>query len=104
MMKVAKLLPDPQETLILLSQEVNADNTTDKSFSGTFVQPVGQPKAPTDKKSEKKKNPASFKPKTLKIVRESSLIKQVTETQHVEESVTIGDATKSVDAFESTEE
>ncbi|GJV12877.1 hypothetical protein Tco_1354418 [Tanacetum coccineum] len=72
MMKVAKLLPEPQETLILLSQEVNADNTTDKSFSGTFMQPVSQPKAPTDK--------------------------------NIEESVTTGDATKSVDASESTEE
>nr|GEV62598.1 hypothetical protein [Tanacetum cinerariifolium] len=62
-----------------------------------------KPKAPTDKKSRRKKNPSSSQPKTLKIVRESSRIKQVTATQHVEEPVSTADTTKSVDAFESAE-
>nr|GEV62478.1 reverse transcriptase domain-containing protein [Tanacetum cinerariifolium] len=81
MLKVAKLSPMPQETLILPSQEVNIDNIADKSLSKTVVQPVGQSKAPIDKKSKKKK-PSSSKPKTLKIVRESSLMKQVIECEN----------------------
>ncbi|GJZ26114.1 hypothetical protein Tco_0570367 [Tanacetum coccineum] len=101
MLKVAKLLTEPKETLIHSSERVNADDTTDKSLSGTSVQPVNWSKAPTNKKSRKKKNPSSSQPKTLKIIRESSPLKQVTDTQHVEEPVATADTTRSVDAFES---
>ncbi|GKB69688.1 retrovirus-related pol polyprotein from transposon TNT 1-94 [Tanacetum coccineum] len=71
-----------------------------ESLSGASVQHVNQSKAPTDKKLRKKKNPASSQPKTLKIVRESSLLKQVADAQHAEEPVAIVDTTKGVDAFE----
>nr|GEX13353.1 uncharacterized mitochondrial protein AtMg00820-like [Tanacetum cinerariifolium] len=60
MMKVAKLLPEPQETLILPSRGVNAENTADKSLSETSMQPIGQPKVPNNKKSKKKKNAPSL--------------------------------------------
>ncbi|GJT33558.1 hypothetical protein Tco_0923977 [Tanacetum coccineum] len=92
------------ESLILSSERVNADDTTDKSLSGTSVLPVNHPKTLTDKKSRKKKNPSSSQPKTLRIVKELSPLKQVAETQHAEEPVTTADATKSVDASESAEE
>ncbi|GJV48410.1 putative reverse transcriptase domain-containing protein [Tanacetum coccineum] len=72
MMKVAKLLLEPKETFILPSGGVNANDTDDKSLFGTAVQRVTQSKAPTDNKFKKKKTPASTKPKTSKIVRESS--------------------------------
>ncbi|GJZ54837.1 hypothetical protein Tco_0610030 [Tanacetum coccineum] len=38
MLKVAKLSTDSENTLILFAEEVNADDTTDKSLSGTAVQ------------------------------------------------------------------
>ncbi|GJT89647.1 hypothetical protein Tco_1078492 [Tanacetum coccineum] len=60
---------------------------------------ANEPKASTDKRSEKKKIPSSSKPKTSKFVRESKSKKQVTETQHAEESVATTDATKSLEAF-----
>ncbi|GKB61810.1 hypothetical protein Tco_0917996, partial [Tanacetum coccineum] len=82
---------------------VNVDDTADKPLSEASVQPINQSKAPTDKKSKKKKNPASYQPKTIKIIRESSLLKQAADTQHVEEPVATADTTKSVDAFESAE-
>nr|GEY52760.1 hypothetical protein [Tanacetum cinerariifolium] len=83
---------------------VNGDDIADKSLSGTNVQPVTQSKATIDKKSGKKKNTASSKPKTLKIVRESSPLPQVTNNQPAEEPVTTADATQSIDASESSEE
>nr|GFB33586.1 hypothetical protein [Tanacetum cinerariifolium]GFB33587.1 hypothetical protein [Tanacetum cinerariifolium] len=79
-----------EEPLILHSMEVNDGNTTDKSLSGTIVQPVDQSKASTDKRSKKKKNTSSFEPKTSKIVKESHSKKQVIETQHAKESVATG--------------
>ncbi|GKC72455.1 hypothetical protein Tco_1118338 [Tanacetum coccineum] len=72
MLKVAKLLLEPEETFILPFGGVNVDDTNDKSLFGTAVQRVTQSKAPTDNKFKKKKTPASTKPKTSKIVRESS--------------------------------
>ncbi|GJX47460.1 hypothetical protein Tco_0272650 [Tanacetum coccineum] len=48
--------------LILSSEKVNADDTADKSSSRTSVQPVTQPKAPTDLKPKKKKIPPSSQP------------------------------------------
>nr|GEU89565.1 hypothetical protein [Tanacetum cinerariifolium] len=104
MMKVAKLLPKPQETLILPFGGVNAKNTADKSLFGTSLQLVSQPKAPIDKKSKKKKNPPSSKPKTSKIVRESSPIKQVTKTQHAKKSVATTNTTKRIESSESVED
>ncbi|GJU14552.1 hypothetical protein Tco_1142518 [Tanacetum coccineum] len=44
---VAKLLTEPEETLILSFGKVNADDIADKSLSRTTVQPVTQSKAPT---------------------------------------------------------
>nr|GEV23459.1 hypothetical protein [Tanacetum cinerariifolium] len=68
------------------------------------LQPVGQSKASIDKRSKKKKNPSSSKPKTSKIVKESQSEKLVTNTQHVKESVATTDAIKSREAFKSKEE
>ncbi|GKC62397.1 hypothetical protein Tco_1094995 [Tanacetum coccineum] len=62
---VAKLLKKPDESLILPSEEVNAEATADKSQSGTNVQPLSQPKALTATKSKKKKIPSSTQPKSL---------------------------------------
>ncbi|GJV02983.1 retrovirus-related pol polyprotein from transposon TNT 1-94 [Tanacetum coccineum] len=72
MLKMAKILTEPEETLILSSRKVNADEIADKSLFGTTVQPVTQSKAPTYKKSKRKKILSSSKPKTSNIVRESS--------------------------------
>ncbi|GKF20455.1 hypothetical protein Tco_0069093, partial [Tanacetum coccineum] len=51
MLKVAKLSEEPEQSLIPPSGEVNADDTADKSLSRASVQPVTQPKAPTDLKT-----------------------------------------------------
>ncbi|GKB00385.1 hypothetical protein Tco_0828378 [Tanacetum coccineum] len=64
MIKMEKLLPKPEESLILSSKRVNSDDTVDK---------------------------------------ESSPLKQVTDTQHAEEPVATANTTKSVDASESAE-
>ncbi|GJY65711.1 retrovirus-related pol polyprotein from transposon TNT 1-94, partial [Tanacetum coccineum] len=69
------------------NEEVNAGNTIDKSLSRTTIKPVGQPKASTNKRSKKKKDPSSSEPKTSKNVRQSQSKKQVAKTQHAEESV-----------------
>ncbi|GJV64544.1 hypothetical protein Tco_1475372 [Tanacetum coccineum] len=55
MLKVAKFSKEPDESLILPSEEVNAEATADKSQSETNVQPLSQPKALIAKKSKKKK-------------------------------------------------
>ncbi|GJY74779.1 hypothetical protein Tco_0479210 [Tanacetum coccineum] len=104
MLKVAKLFKKPKQPLILSSEEVNADDGADKSLSRTTVQPVTLPKVPTDLKQKKKKIPPSSKPKSSYKVRVIIPKKQVTETQHAEELVVTADATKSLGAFESTEE
>ncbi|GKC81026.1 hypothetical protein Tco_1136743 [Tanacetum coccineum] len=103
MRKVAKLSKQPEKPLILPYEEVNT-NTLDKSLSGTSVQHGAQSKATADKKSKKKRNPPSSKPKTSKIVRESSSSTQVADTQHTEEPVTTADATKGLDVSELAEE
>ncbi|GKB13579.1 hypothetical protein Tco_0847502 [Tanacetum coccineum] len=95
---VANISTVPEETLSISSKKVNVDNTADKSLSGTTVQPVGQPKASTDKRPKKKKNSSSSEPKTSKFVRESQPKKQVNETRHAEESVATADDTKSLEA------
>ncbi|GJZ33144.1 hypothetical protein Tco_0578580 [Tanacetum coccineum] len=74
MLKVAKLSKEPEESLILPSEEVNAEATADKSQSRTNVQPLSQPKAPTAKKPRKEKIPSSTQPKVLdKIVEEKEI-------------------------------
>ncbi|GKC42230.1 hypothetical protein Tco_1059952 [Tanacetum coccineum] len=100
---VAELSPKPILSLLPPSGEVNADDRTDKSSSGTSVQPLNQPKAPTDLKSKKKRITPSSKPKTSKLVRKLSSTKQVAESQPVEEPVATVDTTQSLDASESAE-
>ncbi|GJS65564.1 hypothetical protein Tco_0680128 [Tanacetum coccineum] len=100
---VAELSPKPILSLLPPSGEANADDNTDKSSSGTSVQPVNQPKAPTDPKSKKKRITPSSKPKTSKLVRKLSSTKQVTESQPAEEPVATADTTHSLDASESAE-
>ncbi|GKD82188.1 hypothetical protein Tco_1349027 [Tanacetum coccineum] len=73
------------------------------ALTSHMLKPVNWSKAPTNKNSKKKKNPSSSQPKTLKIIRESSPLKQVADTQHAEEPVVTADTTRSVDAFESAE-
>ncbi|GJT67371.1 hypothetical protein Tco_1018851 [Tanacetum coccineum] len=104
MLKVPKISNEPKQSLILPSEEVNVDDTIDKSLSGTNVQPVTQPKAKTDTKLRKKKIPSSTKSKTLKIIRESSPPTQVADTQYAEEPVATANATQSLDASGSVEE
>ncbi|GJW84366.1 hypothetical protein Tco_0157511 [Tanacetum coccineum] len=104
MLKVANISEQPEKSLILPLEEVNADTSTDKSLCRTVVQHGAQPKATTDKSSKKKRNPPSSILRTSKPVRESSLLKQVTDTQPTEETVSTVDATLSLDASESAEE
>ncbi|GJT03946.1 hypothetical protein Tco_0838408 [Tanacetum coccineum] len=104
MLKVAKLFQEPEQSLIPPSGEVNADDTADKSLSRASVQPVTQPKAPTDLKTKKKRIPPSSKPKSPYKVRVILPKKQVTETQHAEVTVATADATQSLEASESAEE
>ncbi|GJR78778.1 hypothetical protein Tco_0149563 [Tanacetum coccineum] len=98
MLKVAKLFQEPEQSLILSSEKVNADDGADKSLFRTIVQPVTQPKEPTDLKLKKKKIPPSSKPKSSYQVRVILPKKQVAETQHAKEPVATADATKSLGA------
>ncbi|GKE45353.1 hypothetical protein Tco_1472637 [Tanacetum coccineum] len=104
MLKVAKLFQEPEQSLIPPSREVNTDDTADKSLSRVFVQPVTQPKAPTDLKTKKKRIPPSSKPKSPHKVRVILLKKQVAETQHAEVTMAIADTTKILVASELAEE
>ncbi|GKD43062.1 retrovirus-related pol polyprotein from transposon TNT 1-94, partial [Tanacetum coccineum] len=69
MCNVAEISPPPLQSLIPPSREVNADDSADKSLSGTFVQPVTQPKATTDRKPRKKTIPSSTRPEALNLSR-----------------------------------
>ncbi|GKE28292.1 hypothetical protein Tco_1443676 [Tanacetum coccineum] len=104
MLKVAKLSEEPKQSLILPSGEVNADDTANKSLSRASVQPITQPKAPTDLKTKKKRIPPSSKPKSPYKVRVILLKKQVAKTQHAKVIVATTDATKSLVASELAEE
>nr|GEU80742.1 integrase, catalytic region, zinc finger, CCHC-type, peptidase aspartic, catalytic [Tanacetum cinerariifolium] len=75
----------PMQSLFPPSGDMNVDDIVDKSLSENNVQPVTQPKAKIDKKSRKKKNPSFSKPKTIKVVKESSPSLQVADTQPTEE-------------------
>nr|GEY22683.1 hypothetical protein [Tanacetum cinerariifolium] len=79
---------------------VHGDDDTDKSLSGTTVQPITQPKAPTDLKLNNNKIPPFPKQKSSYKVRVILPKKQVT----AKEPVAIADASKSLGAFESIEE
>ncbi|GJZ73708.1 retrovirus-related pol polyprotein from transposon TNT 1-94 [Tanacetum coccineum] len=104
MLKVAKLFQEPEHSLILSSEKVNDDDGADKSLSGNTMQPVTQPKAPTDLKLKKKKILPFSKPKSSYKARVILPKKQVAETQHAKESVATTDATKSLGASESAKE
>ncbi|GJT43495.1 hypothetical protein Tco_0952210 [Tanacetum coccineum] len=69
MCKVAVLSPDPIKSLLPPSGVRNADDTADKSSSGTSVQPVTQSKATTIRKLRKKKIPFSTQLKALQSIR-----------------------------------
>ncbi|GJX91961.1 hypothetical protein Tco_0345287 [Tanacetum coccineum] len=90
--------------MILSSEKANADDGADKSLSRTTLQPITQPKAPTDLKPQKKRIPPSSKLKFSYKVRVILLKKQVTETQHAEEIVATADTTQSLEASKLTEE
>ncbi|GJS19824.1 hypothetical protein Tco_0448456, partial [Tanacetum coccineum] len=76
--------------------DVNTDDSTDKSLFETSVQHVTQYKAPTDKKTKRKRIPPSSKPKTSKVFRESPLKEKVANTQPIEEPVATADTTQSL--------
>ncbi|GJX37353.1 retrovirus-related pol polyprotein from transposon TNT 1-94 [Tanacetum coccineum] len=101
---LAKLVEEPEQSLIPPFGEVNADDTTDKSLSRASVQPITYSKAPTDLKTKKKKNTPSSKPKSPYKVRVILPKKQVVETQHAEVTVATADATQRLEASESAEE
>ncbi|GJW87599.1 hypothetical protein Tco_0162939 [Tanacetum coccineum] len=104
MLKVEKLSStEPEKTLLLSFREMNTDSITDKSLSSTTVQYATQPKAPTDKKSKKKKNPSSSKP-TSTYVRHSKQKKPVVGLSIVEEPVATVDITISLEASKSAED
>ncbi|GJT08720.1 hypothetical protein Tco_0843182, partial [Tanacetum coccineum] len=100
MLKVAKLSKEPEQSLIPPSGEVNVDDTTDKSLSRASVQPVTQPKAPTDLMTKKKKIPPSSKPESPYKVRVILPKKAVAETQHAKVTVATADDTRSLVASE----
>nr|GEU69276.1 retrovirus-related Pol polyprotein from transposon TNT 1-94 [Tanacetum cinerariifolium] len=102
--ELAKLFEDPEQSLIPPSKEVNVDDTHDKSLSRASVQPITQPKAPTDLKTNNKRIPSSSKPKSPYKVRVILLKKQVAETQHAKVTVAIADTTKSLVASKLVEE
>ncbi|GJU96645.1 retrovirus-related pol polyprotein from transposon TNT 1-94 [Tanacetum coccineum] len=87
MLKVAKLSKEPDESLILPPEELNAEATADKSQSRTNVQPLSQPKAPTAKKPKKKKIPSSTQPKVSNDSREMNPPSTTTHLQATEELV-----------------
>ncbi|GJR17524.1 hypothetical protein Tco_0966051 [Tanacetum coccineum] len=79
-------------------------DTADKSLSIASVQPVTQPKAPTDLKTKRKRIPPSSKPESQYKVRVISPKKPVAETQHAKVIVATVDATKSQVASELAED
>nr|GEV60096.1 retrovirus-related Pol polyprotein from transposon TNT 1-94 [Tanacetum cinerariifolium] len=104
MLKVAKIYQEPEQSLMPSSEEMNADNTADKSLSRAFEHPVTQSKAPIDLKTKKKKITYSSQPKSPCKVRITLPKKQVVETQHAEVKIVTADATKSLEVFELAEE
>ncbi|GJZ32641.1 retrovirus-related pol polyprotein from transposon TNT 1-94 [Tanacetum coccineum] len=95
---------EPEQSLILSSEKVNVDDGADKSFSETTMQPITQPKAPTDLRLNRKKILPFSKPKSSYKVRVILPKKQVAKTQHAKELVATADATKSLGASKSAKE
>ncbi|GKG05695.1 hypothetical protein Tco_0325781, partial [Tanacetum coccineum] len=93
-----------EQSLILSSKKVNADDGTNKTLSGTTVQPITQLKAPTNKKQQKKRIPSSSKLSAPKIITKSSSTTQVVDTQSAEVLGATVDITKSLDTSELAEE
>ncbi|GKA58973.1 hypothetical protein Tco_0758286 [Tanacetum coccineum] len=91
MLKVAKLFQEPEQSLILSSEKVITDDCANKSLFKTTMQPITQPKAPTDQKLKKKKIPSSSKPKSLPCQGASELVEdQVNQPQTIDaEKVTV---------------
>ncbi|GJU15068.1 retrovirus-related pol polyprotein from transposon TNT 1-94 [Tanacetum coccineum] len=87
MLKVAKLSKEHEESLILSFEEVDVEESTDKSQYGTNLQPLSQPKAPTAKKSKKKKIPSSTQPKVSNDNKEMNPPSTTTHLQATEELV-----------------
>ncbi|GKD18481.1 hypothetical protein Tco_1207639, partial [Tanacetum coccineum] len=95
MLKVAKLSKEPEE--------VNAKATADKSQSGTNVQHLSQPKAPTAKKSKKNKIPSSTEPKVSNDSRKMNPLSTTTYLQATKELVVIVVPIQSLEASVTTE-
>ncbi|GKA58760.1 retrovirus-related pol polyprotein from transposon TNT 1-94, partial [Tanacetum coccineum] len=104
MCNVAEISPQPLQSLIPPVEEVNADNSADKSLSRTFMPLVTQSKATTAKKPRKKTILSLTRPEALNSSRiETSSSSQATHLQIAEEFVVIADETKSLDVSESAE-
>ncbi|GJX57805.1 hypothetical protein Tco_0287702 [Tanacetum coccineum] len=102
MCNVVEISPRPLQYFIPPSEEVNVDDSADKSLSGTFVPPVTQSKATTARKPRKKTIPYSTRPEALNSSRiETSSSSQATHLQPAEEFVVTTDETKSLDVSES---
>nr|GEX58448.1 hypothetical protein [Tanacetum cinerariifolium] len=78
MRKVSKLSEQP---LIHSPEEVNVEDTDDKSLSRTYVHHVYQSTAKTNKKLKKKKIPSSSEPKVSKTSIEASKLAEDQENQ-----------------------
>ncbi|GJU50459.1 hypothetical protein Tco_1220014 [Tanacetum coccineum] len=104
MLKVVNISIEHEQTLILSSEKVNANNITNKSLYGTAVQSIEQPKTPTGRKPKKKKIPSSSERKNSHYARRSKTKETVINTQHTEESVATVDTTQSLNASESGKE
>ncbi|GJS69564.1 retrovirus-related pol polyprotein from transposon TNT 1-94 [Tanacetum coccineum] len=94
MCKVANLSPDPIKYLLHPSEDVNTDDTADKSSSRTTVQLITQSKAPTYKKTKRKRISPSSKLEASKTIRESPPREQTTVTQSTEEPVGTASTTR----------
>ncbi|GJX81392.1 hypothetical protein Tco_0330873 [Tanacetum coccineum] len=103
MLKVAKLLKELDESLILPSEEVNAEATADKSKSRTNVQSLSQPKAPTAKKSKKKKILSSTELKVSNDSRKMNPPSTTTHLQATEELVVTVVSIQSLEVFVTAE-
>ncbi|GKA43308.1 hypothetical protein Tco_0736032 [Tanacetum coccineum] len=101
MRRVSKL---PKKPLILPSEEMNAEDSNDKSLSGTVVHPDSKPKAKTYKKRRTKNIPSSSEPNASKIIRIQSPTTQAFKCQPAEEPEVIADATTSLEASKSAED
>ncbi|GJW40084.1 reverse transcriptase domain-containing protein [Tanacetum coccineum] len=101
MRRVAKL---PEKPLILPSEEVNAEDSDDKSLSGTVVHPVSKPKEKTNKKQRTKKILSSSEPTASHIFIGKTPTTQASESQPAEEPEVTADATTSLEASKSAKD